>query len=129
MLVEMDEVTLQVDSDVSAPRLSRSRLESIRSALGKRYDDVVLIVSELVSNSVRHSGADPQSDGIGVKVSVRAGEIRVEVTDSGPGFSIDDPRGEGMGLAIVEKLADRWGMADGRHRFVVWAELSSSPPD
>lgn len=129
MLVDMDEVTLQVDPDVGAPRLSRSRLEPIRAALGKRYDDVVLVVSELVSNSVRHSGADPNSDEIDVKVSVRAGYIRVEVGDSGPGFSVDAPRGDGMGLAIVEKLADRWGMADGRHRFVVWAELSANPPD
>lgn len=128
MLVEMDEVILQVDSEVSAPSLSRSRLEPIRSALGERYDDVVLVVSELVSNSVRHSGADPKSDGIDIKVSVRAGHIRVEVADGGPGFSLDAPRGEGLGLTIVEKLADRWGMADGRHKFVVWAELSSGQP-
>lgn len=125
----MDEVTLQVDPVISAPRLSRSRLEPIRAALGKRYDDVALVVSELVSNSVRHSDADPNSDEIGVKVSVRAGYIRVEVADSGPGFSVDAPRGEGLGLAIVEKLADRWGMADGRNGFVVWAELSAHPPD
>lgn len=124
----MDEVTLQVDSDVSAPSLSRSRLESMKPVLGRRYDDVVLIVSELVSNSVRHSGADAQSDGIDVKVSVRSGYIRVEVADEGPGFSLDDPRGEGLGLSIVEKLADRWGMGDGRQKFVVWAELSVNPP-
>jgi serine/threonine-protein kinase RsbW len=128
MLAEMDEVTLQVQPDIRAPRLSRSHLEPMRSALAERHDDVVLIVSELVSNSVRHSRADPESDGIDVKVSVRAAYIRVEVADSGPGFSIDAPRGEGMGLTIVEKLADRWGMADGGQRFVVWAELSSSPP-
>lgn len=123
----MDEVTLQVDAEVGAPSLSRSRLEPMRSALGNRYDDVVLVVSELVSNSVRHSSADHRSDGIDVKVSVRAGYIRVEVADRGPGFSIDAPRGEGMGLAIVEKVADRWGMTDGSHKFVVWAELSSNP--
>jgi anti-sigma regulatory factor (Ser/Thr protein kinase) len=124
----MDEVTLQVDANVNAPGLSRSRLESMKSALGKRYDDVVLVVSELVSNSVRHSGADPRSDGIDLKVSVRAGYIRVEVADNGPGFSLDAPRGDGIGLSIVEKLADRWGMADGQQKFVVWAELSSTPP-
>jgi serine/threonine-protein kinase RsbW len=124
----MDEVTLQVDPDVNAPSLSRSNLEPLRATLGARYDDVALVVSELVSNSVRHSGADANSDGIDVKVSVRAGRIRVEVADKGPGFSIDDARGEGMGLAIVEKLADRWGMGEGRRKFVVWAELSTIPP-
>jgi serine/threonine-protein kinase RsbW len=124
----MDEVTLQVDSDVRAPSLSRSHLEPIRSALGERYDDVVLVLSELVSNSVRHSRARSNSDGIEVKVSVRAEFIRVEVADQGPGFSIDDPRGDGLGLSIVEKVADRWGMKDGRNKFVVWAELSANPP-
>lgn len=122
----MDEVTLQVDSNVNAPGMSRSRLESMKSALGERYDDVLLIVSELVSNSVRHSDAVPQADEIEVKVSVRAGYIRVEVADQGPGFTIDAPRGDGIGLSIVEKLADRWGMTDGQHKFVVWAELSTS---
>ena len=114
-------MTLQVDSNVNAPRLSRTRLEAMKPALGRRFDDVVLIVSELVSNSVRHA----HSDGIDVKVSMRTGYIRVEVADRGPGFSIDAPRGNGMGLSIVEKLADRWGMSDGHKEFVVWAELSA----
>jgi anti-sigma regulatory factor (Ser/Thr protein kinase) len=122
---EMDEVTLQVDANVNAPGLSRSRLEPMKSALGERYDDVVLVVSELVSNSVRHARSGKQSDGIDVKVSVLTGYIRVEVADAGPGFSIDAPRGNGMGLSIVEKLADRWGMSDGHRKFVVWAELSA----
>ena len=122
--IEMDEVTLQVESSVNAPGLSRSRLESMRSTLEPRYEDVMLVVSELVSNSVRHGA----SDGIDVRVTAKAGRIRVEVSDHGPGFSADDPRGDGLGLAIVEKLADRWGMKDGRHKFTVWAELSSTPP-
>ena len=120
----MDEVTLQVESNVNAPSLSRSRLEPMKALLEPRYDDVVLVVSELVSNSVRHGA----SEGIDVKVTARSGRIRVEVTDQGPGFSVDDPRGEGLGLTIVEKLADRWGMKNGRRRFTVWAELSAKPP-
>lgn len=128
MIGEMDEVTLRVDSNVKAPRQSRSHLESMKPALGERYDDVVLVVSELVSNSVRHSNADNSSAGIDVKVSVHAGNIRIEVADKGAGFSIDTPRGEGMGLAIVERLSDRWGMSDGHRKFVVWAELSAEPP-
>lgn len=120
----MDEVTLQVESNASAPGLSRSRLEPLKTRLEPRYDDVVLVVSELVSNSVRHGA----SKDIDVKVTTRDGRIRIEVADDGPGFSMDDPRGEGMGLAIVEKLADRWGMRDGKHRFIVWAELLAQPP-
>ena len=119
----MDEVTLQVESSVDAPRRSRSRLSHFRPQLGPRYDDVILVVSELVSNSVRHSSAN----GIDVTVSNRGGWIRVEVSDNGPGFSIDAPRGDGLGLSIVEKLADRWGMKNGQDTFTVWAELSADP--
>lgn len=96
--------------------------------MGARYDDVALVVSELVSNSVRHAGAEANSASIDVYVTVRAGKIRVEVADEGPGFAIDDARGEGMGLTIVERLADEWGMGPGRQKFVVWAELSALPP-
>jgi anti-sigma regulatory factor (Ser/Thr protein kinase) len=127
----MDEVTLQVDPDINAPSLSRSYLQPLRAKLGARYDDVALIVSELVSNSVKHAGANANPASIDVNVTVRAGKIRVEVADEGPGFAIDDARGDargdGLGLAIVEKLADQWGTGPGRPKFVVWAELSAIP--
>jgi hypothetical protein len=51
----------------------------------------------------------------------------VEVADGGSGFAIDDVRGDGMGLSIVEKLADQWGIGGDRRKFVVWAELSATP--
>lgn len=117
----MEEVTLQVESSFDAPGLSRSHLRSMKPTLEPRFDDVVLLVSELVSNSVRHGS----SEGIDIKVTARKDRIRVEVADDGPGFSATDPRGDGLGLAIVEKLADRWGMQDGRRKFTVWAELST----
>lgn len=120
----MDEMTVQVDSDVNAPRLSRSHLESMKASLGERYDDVVLVVSELVSNSVRHGS----SNGIDLHVRANSRRIRVEVTDDGPGFALDVPRGDGLGLVIVEKLADQWGMKDGSRKFTVWAELSTESP-
>lgn len=117
----MDEVTVQVDSSVSAPGLSRSRLAPMRGTLGGRYEDVILVVSELVSNSVRHGRRTTDID---VKVTADDGRIRIEVTDDGPGFSADSPRGDGMGLAIVEKLSEQWGMQGADHRFTVWAELA-----
>lgn len=120
----MEVVSLQVESNIDAPGLSRSHLRSMKSRLEPRFDDVVLLVSELVSNSVRHGA----SDGIDIRVTAGAGQIRVEVTDEGPGFSATDPRGDGLGLAIVEKLADRWGMKDEPQRFTVWAELSTKSP-
>ncbi|HEU4319870.1 MAG TPA: ATP-binding protein [Acidimicrobiia bacterium] len=111
-------MTLRVESNARAPRLSRSHLAEIRRSLEPRYDDVLLLVSELVTNSVRHSG----SEEIDVKVSTIDGHIRVEVSDSGPGFDAADPRGDGLGIDIVQRLAERWGYTSG-DRFTVWAEL------
>lgn len=114
----MREVTLRVESNNSAPRLSRSHLADLKSTLEPRYEDVLLLVSELVTNSVRHS----DSDAIDVRVSTEDGHIRVEVSDSGPGFDEGTPRGDGLGIAIVDKIAHRWGYSSGE-RFTVWAEL------
>lgn len=115
----MKEVTLQLESSVRAPSVSRSHLATMRETLEPRYDDVLLLVSELVANSVRHS----MSRGIDVRVRTHDGRIRVEVSDDGPGFTSGSPRGDGLGLTIVEKISDTWGHSSGE-RFTVWAELS-----
>lgn len=119
----MRHVTLQVESTVNAPGESRSRLEEMRSALEPRYDDVLLVVSELVTNSVRHS----ESSDIDVTVSTGDSRIRVEVSDDGPGFTTETVQGDGMGLILVDKLSEAWGSQAG-DRFTVWAELSRTPP-
>lgn len=115
----MSEVTLQVESNPEAPGLSRSSLSGLKPLLEPRYDDVLLVVSELVSNCVKHT----DSDDIDVRVESHDGRVRVEVSDTGPGFSSSTPRGDGLGLTIIEKLANRWGTSHSGDRFTVWAEL------
>jgi signal transduction histidine kinase len=94
----------------------------MKESLEPRYEDVILLVSELVTNSVRHS----VSRDIDVLVRANDGRIRVEVSDDGPGFTQKSPRGDGLGLTIVEKISDRWGLTSGE-RFTVWAELRRPP--
>jgi anti-sigma regulatory factor (Ser/Thr protein kinase) len=95
----------------------------------RRLDDIALLVSELVTNSVRHGGAG--EDDLLELAALREGErLRVEVTDWGPGFDGDArPRrpadaGGGWGLVLVERLADRWGVERDGDATVVWFELS-----
>lgn len=80
------------------------------------YEDVRILVTELVTNSVRHSGLSPNDDvhlWLGVWNDPR--RLRVEVADSGAGFekkvkpSSPDQIG-GWGLQIVDRLSDRWGV-------------------
>lgn len=114
----MSEMTLQIESDRQAPAKSRSKLAELRNELEPRFEDVLLVVSELVSNSVRHGDCDA----VDVKVEAEDDYVRVEVTDDGEGFDLESPRGEGLGLFLVDKLARSWGVVDDG-RFTVWAEI------
>jgi anti-sigma regulatory factor (Ser/Thr protein kinase) len=85
-------------------------------------DDLMLLVSELVTNAVRHA----RSESFEVRLDLSPQRLRLEVHDEGAGFvpeiaPSDDGRG-GYGLFIVDRLADRWGVEcdDGG---VIWLEL------
>ncbi|MBC9711461.1 ATP-binding protein [Streptomyces sp. TRM66268-LWL] len=71
---------------------------------------VVLLVSELVGNAVRHTGARS----FGLRMLRRRGWIRVEVRDPSRGLPCLMPVHEmdtsGRGLFLVDKLSDRWGV-------------------
>lgn len=113
----MADTTYRVKANNQAPRNARSFLNEIRDDLEPRFDDVAIVVSELVTNSVRHS-----KDDLTFSVFPGPDSIRVEVMDWGPGFNRDAPRGDGMGLSIVEKIASDWGVnLDGV--CTVWVEI------
>lgn len=110
-----------------APAEARGAVERLAGELRPaEFYALQLVVSELVTNSVRHADLDRDS-WIDLQVEVEPGAVRGTVTDPGPGFdpSRQDPRpGEesGWGLFLVERLADRWGVyRNGRTR--VWFEL------
>ena len=92
-------------------------------------DDVRLLLSEVVTNAVRHSG-EPAGAKIGLCVSVTHGRVRAEVIDGGRGFEPtprDLPQLEsgGWGLHLVDRLADRWGVDRGRAPRV-WFEIDAA---
>ncbi|MEU3985046.1 ATP-binding protein [Streptomyces sp. NPDC026672] len=76
----------------------------------KMAEDAVLLVSELVGNAVRHTGARV----FGLRMRRRRGWIRVEVRDPSRGLPCLMPVQEldlsGRGLFLVDKLSDRWGV-------------------
>jgi anti-sigma regulatory factor (Ser/Thr protein kinase) len=105
------------------PRIARRWLRGT-GVVPHDVDDLTeLLVSELVTNSVVHSGlADP--DVVLVHVASFPGGIRVEVVDDGTGMGADPPRGErSFGLRILDRVTDRWGHAD--HPTRVWFELTA----
>ncbi|AVH56371.1 ATP-binding protein [Streptomyces dengpaensis] len=76
----------------------------------KLTEDAVLLVSELVGNAVRHTGARV----FGLRMLHRRGWIRIEVRDPSRGLPCLMPVQEldlsGRGLFLVDKLSDRWGV-------------------
>jgi anti-sigma regulatory factor (Ser/Thr protein kinase) len=94
----------------------------------RRLDDISLLVSELVTNSVRHGRAG-EEDRLELTAHRGGGRLRIEVADWGPGFDRearanrpDDAIG-GWGLVLVDRLADRWGVERDDDATVVWFEL------
>jgi anti-sigma regulatory factor (Ser/Thr protein kinase) len=116
--------------DDDAPAAARRELEAFRAELDPLvYEDAALLITELVSNSVRHAG--PRAgDRIVLDLSVTVARVRVDVHDGGPGF-VPVPREPGdvspyhWGLHIVERIADRWAVvpANGNGSTCVWFEL------
>jgi anti-sigma regulatory factor (Ser/Thr protein kinase) len=79
---------------------------------GLRMQDLLLAVSEIVTNAVLHAGL-ARGDPIRLSRSVTADSVVVTVTDGGPGFTPDrsewpgpDEVG-GRGLLIVAKVCER----------------------
>ncbi|HEX2069600.1 MAG TPA: ATP-binding protein [Actinomycetota bacterium] len=88
-----------------------------------RLDDLRIMVSELVTNSVMHSGLKG-GEPISLLVKVLPERVRVEVADPGRRFPDIRRRRKhhGRGLTIVDRLADRWGTERGVQT-KVWAEI------
>jgi two-component sensor histidine kinase len=90
-------------------------------------DDVLLLVTELVSNAVRHSSVGP--DGL-VRVELRRGTdmVRVAVSDEGTGFTATAPRerneADGWGLALIDRIADRWAVTPTASGTCAWFEIA-----
>ena len=112
---------------LAAPSDARRAVGSL-PLLEAARDKVRLLVSELVTNSIRHAGLGA-GDPIDLDVTTTNGQVRIAVHDGGPGF---DPAGEnggrpligGFGLSIIATLSDDWGVdrADG---CTVWCAVSA----
>jgi anti-sigma regulatory factor (Ser/Thr protein kinase) len=109
---------------------ARERLAALGEPLPPPTEaKVSLLLTELVTNAVRHGGA---RDGQRITVTVERWPnlLRLSVTDPGPGFRWrpPDPRRPpaegGYGLVLVDRLARCWGIDPSGGSTTVWFELA-----
>jgi anti-sigma regulatory factor (Ser/Thr protein kinase) len=129
-----DSVDLRLPASREAPKRARDGVERLHDRISAQIlDDVRLLVSELVTNSVRH-GRLPEAGTIELRAEVTPKGVRVEVTDPGRGFERRQRSGSaerigGYGLYLVHRLASRWGVdSPGERGTRVWFEIDRARP-
>jgi two-component sensor histidine kinase len=115
---------VDISRDAKAPGRARRAVEHLGDAIDPSIrPDVLLLVSELVTNSVKYGAEGDLRLQIDAPAPKR---VRVEVTNEGASFepkARSRPATEpgGWGLHLVETLADRWGVHAGSTH--VWFEI------
>jgi anti-sigma regulatory factor (Ser/Thr protein kinase) len=119
---------LALPSDASAVRLARQVTRDTLAAwhLGRLEAAAILLVSELVTNAVRHAN---DTGAIGLELASTGTRLRVEIQDGDPSWRPMDSRADsgesGYGFLVVDSVADRWGLRRVCAGKAVWAELDA----
>jgi anti-sigma regulatory factor (Ser/Thr protein kinase) len=116
---------MRLGSGPGAAAEARRAISKLRADLDPPLMETLrLLVTELITNSVRHT----DSDSLTLKVAIGRSAVLTEVADTGPGFdeecaersASDDT---GWGLFLIERLANKWGVNHEGPSKRVWFEL------
>ena len=117
------ELTVELPRNAQAPGLARAALADLDGKVDPGVlPDVRLLVSELITNSVKYGGEGP----VRLEISATGDRLRAEIIDQGAGFTPverddDLDRVGGWGLHLVEQLTSEWGTYEGSTH--VWFEI------
>lgn len=121
--------TVAVDLPVEpeSARRAREQLKTFRPTLDETsFVDLCLLVDELVVEVLQ--AADGQDAGtIELRAEDDGERVRVAIAEGGGAYQLPSRRPEpgdpGFGLALVQRLSDRWGIRRERDRATVWLEM------
>jgi anti-sigma regulatory factor (Ser/Thr protein kinase) len=125
-----DELSFELAGGPYAVTASRLALAGLEESLDPNVlFDIRLLVSELVTNCVKHARVGPE-ESIHLNVEIGDDRVRVSVIDQGPGFEPPSAplteqaaeSGSGWGLFLVDQLAEAWGVERDAGA-TVWFEL------
>lgn len=126
-------ISFGVPGGPEGPRHARSLMSAhLRHIDRETASDAELIISELVTNSVRHAGVGPDQR-VTVDLILLNEHLRITVTDPGcdtePQLIPKNPeRLGGHGLRLVEQLSTEWGVGrDAVGATQVWCDLVLGP--
>jgi len=117
--------SVALPATTTAPRDARRfTVETLRKwGADTVVEEAELIVSELVTNALRHASSPSR-----VVLSTNDSCLRIEVADDGRGGAVRRNAGpedsNGRGLLLVEAMADRWGSQHDGQEHVVWCEIA-----
>jgi anti-sigma regulatory factor (Ser/Thr protein kinase) len=121
--LQQTELSLSLARVLSASGVARAAVrDRFADALSSQaIADLELVTSELVANAVEHGCGT-----IRLNVDLDRSGLHGSVADGGDGFdylprSLDNDECRGRGLAIVDAVATRWGIRDGRTH--VWFDI------
>ena len=120
--------SLELPRTLEAPAQARDALMQLDPSLPEHVvPDITLLVSELMTNSVKYGGEGP----VRLEIINAQDRIRTEIIDQGVGFTPVERDGDlsrvgGWGLHLVEELTDRWGTYEGSTH--VWFEIDPNKP-
>jgi anti-sigma regulatory factor (Ser/Thr protein kinase) len=124
----MASYSLEIPRTIDAPARARDALAQLEPSLPEHVlPDMTLLVSELITNSVKYGGEGP----VRLEISRDEDAIRTEIVDQGVGFTPVERDGDlsrvgGWGLHLVDQLTDDWGTYEGSTH--VWFEIDARKP-
>lgn len=123
----MDSMQLPAQASAIAAGRTFARDFCLRHELSSSTtDDVVLLVSELVTNAYLHARS-----GVHLTLDVDVGLVRIEASDDSPILPIvrqqTDQRSVGRGLVLLDGLARRWGVQPAASGKLIWVEIDLPP--
>ncbi|MGW2121264.1 ATP-binding protein [Streptomyces sp. SM1] len=125
--------SMLLSSTPRGARLARLLAVDTLRNWGLPHERASHVIAELAANAATHGRLPGRS--FRLTLYVVGATLRIEVSDTRgdrmPVPQVPDTTAEsGRGLLLVETLADRWGVTEGRFpRKTVWAELGFSPPE
>ncbi|MEU4539614.1 ATP-binding protein [Streptosporangium sp. NPDC023825] len=123
---------VEVPAQVAAvPRARRYVRDLLKGTDHPHIDDALLLVTELVTNAIRHSDSGRCPDGrVIVAVANHLGTLHIDVVDAGSTgqrprlcAGVGPDSGGGRGLWLVQELSSAWGWYETLAGRVVWFQL------